>query len=256
MQVLVVPCLRDNYAYLVVSANGSEAVVVDPSEAAPVLKALSEHKLTLKAILNTHHHRDHVGGNSELIQKFRPMPVYAHASDKGRIPEQNRFLEDGDKFTELKLEFQVLYIPGHTLGAIAYVCEGCAFTGDTLFSAGCGRMFEGTPEMMHRSINECLGALPDETLIYCGHEYTEHGLKFARSVEPGNAEVEREIQRVATLRSQGWPTIPSTLAKERQINPFLRCQSPSILASMASRLNGSRDSVAVFGALRLAKDVF
>lgn len=256
MQVFAVPCLRDNYAYLIVGASGSEALVVDPSEALPVVAALSEHGLTLKGILNTHHHVDHVGGNAELVQQFGPMPVYAYVSDKGRIPEQTHFLQDGETFTELGLEFRVLHIPGHTLGAIAYVSEGCAFTGDTLFAAGCGRMFEGTAEMMDRSLNERLAELPDETLIYCGHEYTAKNLEFALSVEPNNPDVAREIERVAALRREGKPTVPSNFGRERLTNPFLRCNRPAIITAMQKREPGVQDRAAVFGLLRAAKDVF
>jgi len=256
MQVIVVPCLRDNYAYLLVPEGSQEALVVDPSEAGPVLAALAENGLKLRGILNTHHHHDHVGGNAELVQKLGPLPVYAYVSDKGRIPEQTHFLEDGASFSLIGLTFRVLHIPGHTLGAIAYLGEGCAFTGDTLFMAGCGRLFEGTAEMMYRSMNERLAELPESTLIYCGHEYSAKNLEFAASVEVGNAAVQEAMLSVAALRQAGAPSVPSTWGRERLINPFLRCEAPGILAGMAGRLPDGHEPAQVFKALRLAKDGF
>lgn len=256
MLVAIVPCLKDNYAYLVRPEGSTVCAVVDACEAAPIVRALDELGLRLGAILATHHHGDHVGGNDELARRHPRLEVYGSARDRGRIPAQTHFLEDGDAIDVVGLGFRCLMIPGHTLGAVAYVGHGAVFTGDTLFAAGCGRLFEGTPAMMYASLNEKLAALPDATLVYFGHEYTAKNLDFAARIEPGNAHVSQRIARVETLRARGEPTAPSTLGEERLTNPFLRCDSPEIIASVAARLGIDRSPVAVLGAVRAAKDAF
>lgn len=256
MRVRPVPCLRDNYAYLVWRAGAKEALVVDPSEAEPVLEALRVEGLTLVGILNTHHHYDHVGGNAALVERCGPLPVFAHASDAGRIPAQTVELEQGSVVALAGLVFDVLHVPGHTLGAVAYAGEGAVFTGDTLFAAGCGRLFEGTAVMMYESLNSKLGALPDATRVYPGHEYTESNLRFAAHVEPANREVVAKLERVRAQRSRAEPTIPSTIGEERLTNPFLRVTSPELLAAVAGKLGGERTPAAAFGALRAMKDTF
>lgn len=254
MRVEIVPCLRDNYAYLVSTDDGTECAVIDPSEALPVERALERHGLTLAAILNTHHHHDHVGGNSELRLSRRGLDVFGHSSDRGRIPEQTRFLEHGESFQVVGLEFSVMHIPGHTTGAIAYITEGAVFTGDTLFAAGCGRLFEGTPRDMFESLNQKLAQLPDATLVYCGHEYTVNNLRFAASLEPTNQAILQKLERVMTRTGRGEPSIPSSLAEERATNPFMRTASPELRASLG--LAGDADSVSVLAAARAAKDKF
>lgn len=254
MRIEIVPCLRDNYAYLVGPDGGSRCLVVDPSEAEPVLRALDAEGLELVAILNTHHHHDHVGGNSTLKRRFPGLRVYGHASDRGRIPEQNHFLEHGQRFDVLGLSFEVLHIPGHTTGAIAYVCQDVVFTGDTLFAAGCGRLFEGTPADMYASLNQKLAGLPDHIRVYCGHEYTASNLRFAASLEPSNHEIAAKARRVAELRRQDLPTVPSTLAEERATNPFMRTDSPELRQQLG--LSPSADAVEVLAAARSAKDVY
>jgi len=256
MLVTVIPCLRDNYAYLLRAPGSREALIVDPSESEPVLSELATQDLKLSGILCTHHHLDHVGGNEGLLARHGSIPVYGHTSDRGRIPGQTVFLSDTQSFVAAGLSFEALYIPGHTLGAVAYVGQGAAFTGDTLFAAGCGRLFEGTPEMMYQSLNDKLGALPDETLIYCGHEYTAANLRFAAHVEPGNAAVQEKARRVAELRDKGLPSVPSTIAEERATNPFMRCSSPELVAHAAARLGEDRSPVAVLAAIRAEKDDF
>jgi hydroxyacylglutathione hydrolase len=264
MKVTPVPCLRDNYAYLVHDDGSDVAAVVDPSEAEPVLRALAEHKLKLAAILNTHHHADHVGGNEELASRaakapgVASVPIYGHASDRGRIPGQTQFLEHGQELEIVGLRARILHIPGHTRGAVAYVFgdDDAVFTGDTLFASGCGRLFEGTPAQMYESLNVKLGELPDDTRVYCGHEYTANNLKFAASVEPGNDDVRAKAARVADMRERGEPTVPSTMADERRTNPFMRCASPEIIESVSGRLAGDTSPVAVLGAVRAAKDAF
>ncbi len=254
MRVHPVPCLRDNYAYLVHREDSDQCVVVDPSETRPVTDALRRHGLTLTAILNTHHHWDHVGGNEDLADRHPGLPIYGHASDRGRIPRQTHFLEHGDHITVAGLEFDILHIPGHTMGAIAYVGEGLAFTGDTLFAAGCGRLFEGTPKNMYESLNVVLGELSDETLVYCGHEYTQNNLSFAASLEPDNAAIRSQAEKAAFRLAEGRPTIPTTLSEERRTNPFLRCSEPTI--ALAVGLRAGADPTQVLGLVREAKDVF
>ena len=256
MQITPVPCLKDNYAYLIHADGSNAALVVDPSEAPPVVKALEGAGLRLVGILNTHHHFDHVGGNEELLKRYGELPVYGYETDRGRIPGQTVFLEHGGKFTAAMLEFRALHIPGHTLGAVAYVVGDAVFTGDTMFAAGCGRLFEGTPAMMYESLNAKLGALPDSTRVFFGHEYTAKNLEFAAHVEPGNAAVREKAKQVAELRARGEFTTPSKLGEERSTNPFMRCESPEIVGRFAPELGGDRSPIAVLGAVRAAKDKF
>lgn len=254
MRVEIVPCLRDNYAYLVSSDDSVECAVIDPSEAQPIERALQQHGLTLAAILNTHHHHDHVGGNSELRLNRRGLSVFGHTSDRGRIPEQSQFLEHGQSFEVVGLKFSVMHIPGHTTGAIAYVAEGVVFTGDTLFAAGCGRLFEGTPRDMFESLNQKLAQLPDQTLVYCGHEYTVNNLSFAASLEPSNQAIAQKLENVLARTGRGEPSVPSTLGEERATNPFMRTESSELRASLG--LSDAADAVSVLAATRAAKDKF
>lgn len=251
MKVHIVPCLRDNYAYVVHAEGDRSAFIVDPSEAEPVLEVLEREGLELVAVLNTHHHYDHVGGNESLAARFPGLPIIAFEGDRGRVPGQTRGVRDGERFTVAGLSISVHHIPGHTTGAIGYSLEGAVFTGDTMFSAGCGRLFEGTAADMHRSLNEVLAALPDETLVYSGHEYTLSNLKFARHVDPTNSEVERALGEAEARRAKGQPTIPTRMAQERAVNPFLRVTSSEI----AERFGGG-SAVDVLRALRAAKDTF
>lgn len=256
MQVTIVPCLTDNYAYVLLAPGSKRAVVVDPSEAAPVERALAQMGVTLGAILATHHHADHVGGNPALAQRYPGLNVFAHASDRGRIPAQTEFLEDGQDFAVEGLSFRALHIPGHTLGAVAYFGQGSVFTGDTLFAGGCGRLFEGTPAQMYQSLNVTLAALPDATLVYCGHEYTASNLRFAAHLEPTNTAISAKAKRVAEQRAQNIATVPSTLEEEKATNPFMRCDSPAIIEHFAPSLGADRSPAAILGAVRAAKDKF
>ena len=251
MRVHPVPCLSDNYAYLVARDGAEEAIVVDPSEAAPVLAALEREGLRLVAILNTHHHHDHVGGNEALRERFGALPVYAHGSDEGRVPGQTERVEEGRSFQAAGLTWSALHVPGHTTGAVAYCVEDAVFTGDTLFVAGCGRLFEGTPEMMLHSLADKLGHLPPETRVYCGHEYTVGNLRFAVHAEPDNAAAAGKLERAQVARARGEATVPSTLAEERATNPFLRCDLPAL----RERFPGAT-VVDTFAAVRKAKDSF
>lgn len=258
MLVTPIPCLKDNYAYLVVCEETGEAAIVDPSEAPPVALAVDASKAKLSAIWNTHHHFDHVGGNEEIVKKYGVKTVCGHVSDEGRIPGQTRRLNEGDRFSFGVLDVTILHIPGHTLGAIAYVVRApgeapAVFTGDTLFLAGCGRLFEGTPAQMHASLAK-LAELPSTTKIYCGHEYTESNLRFAAHVEPGNADIAAAQARAAEMRGRGEPTVPTTIADDLKVNPFLRVTSAEIRATLG--IAADADGGVALGAIRKAKDDF
>jgi hydroxyacylglutathione hydrolase len=249
MRIEIVPCLFDNYAYLVTAPTG-EAAVVDPSEADRVLAAVQAAGVRLVAIWNTHHHWDHTGGNEELLAALPDLAVCGHHSDRGRIPGQTRFLEDGDEVALGPVRMRIVHNPGHTLGAVSYVGHGVVFTGDTLFGAGCGRIFEGDPPMMLASLTR-LAALAEDTLVYPGHEYTEKNLAFAATVEPGNGAVQARLAEVERLRAANRPSVPSTIADERATNPFLR----SGVAALARATSG-HTALEVFTELRSRKDNF
>jgi hydroxyacylglutathione hydrolase len=247
MQVIPVPCLSDNYAYLVV--KGGHAAVVDPSQADPVLRAIDEHRLKLTEIWLTHHHWDHVGGIEPLIEEFPIEHVRGsrYDADHQRIPRQTDALSDGDSFDFRGATVDILEIPGHTLGAIALITEGNLFSGDTLFIAGCGRVFEGTMEMMSQSLAK-LRALPPDTKVWCGHEYTVNNLRFAQLVEPSNLEIGRALREAISTREAKHFTVPGQLEQELATNPFLRFDRPELAAG--------RDPVESFTAIRQAKDNF
>jgi hydroxyacylglutathione hydrolase len=257
MQVIPIPCLQDNYAYLVICSQAGEAAVVDPSEAIPVLQEVRSQGIKLTAILNTHHHWDHVGGNEQLIQKFPELRVIGHASDRRRIPGQNVFIEEGETFEVGRIQVSVTHNPGHTSGAISFYMEDAVFTGDTLFAAGCGRLFEGTPDQMYDSLHYKIGDHPLATKIYFGHEYTENNLRFAQTVEPSNSYVIEKLKMVKDLRRKGQVTTPSTLEEEFQTNPFMRCGSPEIRETVHSHDHDNDLSPAsVLKVIRQLKDRF
>lgn len=255
INVLPVNAFRDNYIWLITAGDSAKAAVVDPGDAAPVLAALDEHGLALCAILITHHHADHVGGVRRLLE-HAAVPVYGPAGED--IPGRSHALSEGDTVVlkDLQLVFEVLAVPGHTAGHIAYYGHGCLFIGDTLFMAGCGRLFEGTAPQMHTSLQKLL-ALPDTTRVYCAHEYTLSNLRFARAVEPDNAAIRARVDRSETLRGQDLPTVPATLAEERQTNPFLRVDQAGVIAA-AEKHTGHRlkNGAEVFAVLRDWKDSF
>ena len=257
MEIVTVPCLQDNFAYLLICQKTREAAVVDPSEADPVQKEINHQNVKLTTILNTHHHWDHVGGNKALKYDYPELKIYGHSSDRGRIPEQTEFLEDGDYVLFGEQSGSFLYNPGHTSGAITYLFGETAFTGDTLFAAGCGRLFEGTPEQMHASLNNRIGKLPDHTELYFGHEYTENNLRFALSVEAGNLEISKKLDDIKDLRSSGKFSTPTTIGEEKKTNPFLRCNLDEIKRIVKS--NDPENDLTereVFRTLREMKDVF
>ena len=249
MQIEIIPCLTDNYAYLVKS--GTHCAVVDPSEAAPVAAALDRLGWRPGYILNTHHHNDHVGGNLELKARYG-AEIVGPGKDAGRIPGIDTGVDEHSGWEFAGHEVRILEVPGHTRGAITFVLEGHAFTGDTLFALGCGRMFEGDAPMMWNSLSK-LAKLPDATKIYCGHEYTESNGRFALTVEPGNAALKARMTEVKAARTKGQPTIPSTIGLEKRTNPFLRPDSDEIRKTVGMENAGD---AAIFGEVRRRKDSF
>ncbi|HEY2988075.1 MAG TPA: hydroxyacylglutathione hydrolase [Candidatus Binatia bacterium] len=255
MRVVQIPLLRDNYGYLIVGEETGDAAVIDPSEAEPVLERIEKEKAAVKAILNTHHHRDHTGGNSAILARRR-LEVYGHKNDKDRIPGLTHPLDEGDEVAIGRLKARVFFIPGHTTGHVAYLFGDGLFCGDTLFTGGCGRLFEGTAEQMHGSLAKLM-RLPGGALVYCGHEYTEKNLEFALTVEPGNQKLTERMKKVRSLRARGLPTVPSTMAEEKETNPFLRWDSPEIQENLKKRFPDlPLNPVSVFAKVRQLKDEF
>jgi hydroxyacylglutathione hydrolase len=259
LNVITVPAFTDNYLWLI--NDGRHAAVVDPGDAAPVLAALAAHGLTLTAILLTHHHADHTGGVEELL-RHGEVTVFGPGSEA--ITGVTKPLGQGDLIDVpgLDLRLAVLDVPGHTRGHIAYVRSGgpeenWLFCGDTLFAGGCGRLFEGTPEQMMTSLAK-LAALPGDTKVFCAHEYTVSNLRFAKAVEPENAALMERIDRENAKRAQNVPTVPSTIALEKETNPFLRSHEPAIAAELkkAGKLAAGQAPLEVFTALRQWKNSF
>lgn len=237
--------------------NGRQALVVDPGDARPVQAALQQLGLQLEAILVTHHHMDHTGGVAEL-RRLSGAQVWGPAHES--VPEPLTRLQGGDTFEALSLRFQVLDVPGHTAGHVAFYCDAMdgaplLFCGDTLFSGGCGRLFEGTPAQMLASM-DTLAALPDATRVCCAHEYTQSNLKFARAVDPDNPDLVHYAQLAQALRAQAQPTLPSTLGLERLINPFLRTREAALIQSAQQFDASAQDEISVFAALRQWKNQF
>src|ERR1700675_3330847 len=254
LNVRPVRAFSDNYIWLIDSPRApAQVVVVDPGDAVPVIAELHRSGASLAAILLTHHHPDHIGGVSDLLH-HREVPVVG--PDDSRIAQRTRTVHDGERcdLPDLGLAFETLQVPGHTLSHIAFWGHGALFCGDTLFSAGCGRMFEGTPSQMNASLNK-LRNLPPETRVFCGHEYTAANLRFALTVEPTNRAALEYQARVDRVRAQGNPTLPSSLGLELQVNPFLRCDEPAVVRAAEAHAGRSLEApAAVFGVLRAWKD--
>ena len=222
MRVEIIPCLQDNYSYLIIDDNNNSACVVDPGEAEPIVDYLKNKKIKLKYILNTHHHFDHIGGNEYLKKKFGSI-VVGFKKDINRIPEIDVLLEDNQIWKAENFEAKIIHIPGHTSGHICFhfFQEKLVFTGDTLFSLGCGRIFEGTYKEMFESLNK-IKSLPEETKVYCGHEYTLSNLKFCIKYNPENRNLKKKAENIKKKIDNGLPTIPSTIKDELECNIFLR----------------------------------
>ncbi|SFW14970.1 MULTISPECIES: hydroxyacylglutathione hydrolase [Pseudomonas] len=254
IQISALPAFTDNYIWLLQDHSTQRCAVVDPGDAAPVQAWLDAHPgWVLSDIMITHHHHDHVGG-VQALKNATNATVYGPASEN--IPARDQALHDNDQVSVLGWDFDVYAVPGHTLGHIAYYHHGLLFCGDTLFAAGCGRLFEGTPAQMHHSLDR-LAALPEDTLVYCTHEYTLSNLKFAAAVEPGNPDIAARLEKVVRQRNEGIMTLPSTLALEKLTNPFLRTTETSV-KQKADERSGQRNQTPseVFAALRAWKDTF
>jgi hydroxyacylglutathione hydrolase len=255
MKVIPIAQLMDNYAYLVIDEGTKSAGVVDCAEAEPVLEAIAAEGVTLTAILPTHHHLDHVGGNEDLLSAKPGLTVYGVDQ---RIPGLTDRVDDGSTVRVGNLSARVLFIPAHTTGHIAYYFDRdrAVFTGDTLFAGGCGRLFEGDAAMMIGSLSKLM-ALPDDTQVYFGHEYTEKNLRFALSLEPKNIDLRKKYDWVTEQAKRNQPTTPTSIGSEKETNPFFRWRSPELRASIAQNYPGvPMDDVSVFAKTRALKDVF
>lgn len=253
IDIHLVPCLKDNYAYLVHDRQTNAVAAVDPSESRPIMDALAVRSLSLTHILNTHHHFDHTGGNLEL-KSLTGAKIIGPRADADRIPGIDIMVAEGDLVAIGTAIARVFEIPAHTRGHIAFWFESdkAVFTGDTMFAMGCGRLFEGTPAQMWESLSR-LARLPGDTRVYCGHEYTQSNGRFALTLDPQNIDLQRRMQDVEERRQQGLPTIPSTIDLERKTNPFLRPDSMAIRHNLGL---AHADAVEVFAEIRRRKDVF
>lgn len=255
LNIIPILAFEDNYIWTL--RNDQFAIVVDPGDAIPVIKYLEENKLQLLAILVTHHHRDHIGGINDLVELYN-TPVYGPRKEK--IPHMTFPMGEGDaiEFNQLNFKAKVIDIPGHTLGHIAYLWNGGMFCGDTMFTCGCGKIFEGTPEQLHHSLQR-LASQPDDTLVYCTHEYTEYNTPFAQICEPSNLKLKQRIMDAEALRAKNIPTVPSTIRLEKETNPFLRCKEIEIIQHIEQQFGvklPSNDEQAAFTALRKWRDLF
>jgi hydroxyacylglutathione hydrolase len=255
MQIYQLPALYDNYIFLLHDVKNNTSVVVDPGEPYPVLQQVRQLGTSLTAIWNTHHHGDHVGGNRDLLDRFPHLVVYASVADRGRIPGQSVFLQEGDRLTFADRTATVMFLPGHTRGIIAYYFPaeepgqvGELFSADIIFSAGCGRLFEGTAAQAVAAIDR-LRQLPDDTRVWAAHEYTEGNLRFALTIEPENQALRDYAAQVKAMRSRGEPTVPTTIGREKAINPFLRWDVATVRQAV-----GQTEAAAVFAELRRRKE--
>jgi len=257
LEIYPLPAFRDNYIWII--HNTVHAAIVDPGDAAPVIQYLQTQRLRPAAILITHHHNDHTGGTAQLLGQF-DVPVYGPSQEN--IATVTHPLREGDRIQlqPLAITFDIIEIPGHTRGHIAYYNasqqKSILFCGDTLFCCGCGRIFEGTPHQMYDSLQK-LNSLPDNTLVYCTHEYTLGNMDFARIVDPGNDDLKKLEYRAKQQRQNNLPTLPTDIATEKACNPFLRCGHPSII-NKVEQYTGKKlvEPIEVFGALREWKNVF
>lgn len=253
MKVLAISAFYDNYIWLIINKEKGQAFCVDPGEAAPVLKFLNKEKLSLKAILLTHHHHDHIGGTAELLKANPSLVIYGPQDP--RISIVTNPVQGGDILAIDSFEFKILSTPGHTATHISYYEPNYhwLFCGDTLFSAGCGRVFDGTIEELYESLHQ-LKALPDETQVFCAHEYTQKNLRFAATIEPNNQAIRNYAHRL--LAKEKHCSLPSSIAIEKQINPFLRTEEPTLKAYAQQQGSLDSQSLSIFKLLRAKKDFF
>lgn len=249
MTITPIPAFQDNYIWLI--ANHQHAVVIDPGEAAPVIAYLKQHQLTLDAILITHHHADHIGGVDDLLA-YQPCKVYAPQKEPYLFAHEAVKDKQMVHLANLDLSLEVIEVPGHTLGHLAYYGANSLFCGDTLFGGGCGRLFEGTPAQMFNSLQK-LAHLPAATAVYCAHEYTERNLQFALSLEPNNQDLINRIKQTKNLRATNTPSLPSNIGLELRTNPFLRCDSKEIAETIGLK---GRELIEIFTAIRQARNQF
>ena len=255
LKIHPIPILKDNYVWTLINTEKNTAVIVDPGEGLPVHQFLQQHQLILKSILITHHHWDHTHGIMDLKKWHDPL-VFGPANEN--IPGLTYPLHDQQPviIENFPVMFNTMAIPGHTLGHIAYYGDDMLFCGDTLFAAGCGRIFEGTAEEMYSSLQK-IARLPETTQIYCAHEYTLNNLRFAQIVEPNNPAIIERLQQVHQIRNKNLPSLPSTLAEEKTTNPFLRCDSSELIQQVENHTGQSlKNPIAVFASLRKWKDQF
>lgn len=260
MKVSMIKAFSDNYIWAISSNSGEKMALVDPGDAKVCIDFIEQHQMQLSSILITHHHADHVGGISKLVDycKSKQWPLTIYGPESENIPHCDVALNESRtvKLADLGFEFVIIDLPGHTSGHIAYLSQDNLFCGDTLFSGGCGRLFEGTPEQMLLSL-EKLSALPERTHVYCAHEYTQANLNFALTVEPSNSELVLYYNQVLQQREKGIATIPTSIMLEKKINPFLRCDQPSLMTS-AAEFSGNKvnDKLKAFTVIRAWKDNF
>lgn len=252
--IFAIPAFKDNYIWAWLDQSSKNLWVVDPGAAQPVIDMLNKQHLNLAGILLTHHHYDHSGGVEELVHHSKNVPVFA--SHRSSVKGVTNYLKEKDEIVCSPFRLRVLEIPGHTLDHIAYFNDGILFCGDTLFSAGCGRVFEGTFPQMFHSLNK-LAELPTDILIYCAHEYTQANLQFAKSVEPANPDIIAKLQKVDVLRAKQEPTLPSIMKEEKKVNPFLRCDVVNVVKAAETQVGHPlQNTLEVFKVLRNWKNNF
>lgn len=254
MKILPISCSFDNYSYLLICPTSKRAAIIDPTEAYPVMRAVEENEAELTTVFCTHHHHDHVGDIGELQKHYHELKVVCYRGDKDRIASANSYVEDGTLVEFGDIQGRVIFTPGHTSGSICYHFDKHLFTGDTLFGAGCGRLFEGTPEQMYSSLMDNIAGLAGYTKIYFGHEYTHKNLEFAQRVEPGNENIRLRLDR---LKNDKQISTPSTLELEKSTNPFLRCSKEQVKSFAAKSIElDSSNPVEVFAELRRQRNSF